>query len=215
MGRWICKRKAPFPLSDETVVNEDGSWRVIRVNPYLNYWCPDISVAGRFNHDLKLLTNGRETKSTVFYVTIYAAKKQGRSYNLSALLAEHLKYHFEYSAEVDDWRERNHKLLLRCVLGLNREAEMAGPLVICHLMGWGETFTSHHYVPIYWSSVEGLMKRTFPELRCVSHFSASCASRMYSHMSTAPTANCLLQPQQSKRMVGEGRRRKVVEMMVG
>lgn len=138
---------------------------MIRFNPYLNYWCPDLSVSGRCNHDLKLLTNAPETKSTVFYVTNYAAKKQGRSYNVSALMEMGLKYHFEHSHEVEEMRERNRYLLYRCLHALNREAEIAGPLVICYLMGWGDTFTTHHYVPIYWASVEGMMRQTFPELR--------------------------------------------------
>ena len=46
----------------------------------------------RANHDVKLIMNGAETCVLLLYTTNYAFKKQNRSSNTSALLAERLAF---------------------------------------------------------------------------------------------------------------------------
>ncbi|GJF00155.1 helitron helicase-like domain-containing protein [Phanerochaete sordida] len=86
-GRLVCKRKAPFELAQDAFVTEAGKWGPKRLFGLVNGWCPHILVNARCNNDAKLLTNGRDTKNITFYVTSYAAKKQGRNYNMSAVMA--------------------------------------------------------------------------------------------------------------------------------
>jgi hypothetical protein len=47
----------------------------------------------RANHDVKLIMNGAETCVLVLYNTNYTFKKQNRSSNTSALIAERLAFH--------------------------------------------------------------------------------------------------------------------------
>jgi len=47
---------------------------------------------------------------------------------------------------------------------INREQELAAPMVMSYLMGWGDTYRSHHYTPIYWSSFVSSLLKVFPEL---------------------------------------------------
>ncbi len=54
----------------------------------MNNFNPWLSVALCCNNDIKLLTNGADTKDTMWYSTMYQSKKQGRNYNVSALMAE-------------------------------------------------------------------------------------------------------------------------------
>jgi len=51
---------------------------------------------------------------------------------------------------------------------LNRQVEQSAPQVISYLMGWGDSFCSHRYVPVYWSALERAVKQVHPELnqRC-------------------------------------------------
>lgn len=42
---WRCKRKAPFPLSEEDKVDELGRWKIRRTYGYLNNWHPWIALA--------------------------------------------------------------------------------------------------------------------------------------------------------------------------
>ena len=41
-GQLICKRKAPWPLSEDDYVDERGNWGPKRTNSYINGYCPLI-----------------------------------------------------------------------------------------------------------------------------------------------------------------------------
>lgn len=170
-GKYACKRHAPWPLSNATEVSENGEVKQQRLHPYLNNYCPAILLTMRCNNDIKLLTNGKDTRNLMWYVTIYQTKKQGKSFNMSALLTKTLMYHQKNSAYLSDMRERNRLLVFRCFNMLNRQAEQSAPQVISYLMGWGDTFCSHHYVPVYWSALERALKRAHPELNWRSEVS--------------------------------------------
>ncbi|TFY67448.1 hypothetical protein EVJ58_g1608 [Rhodofomes roseus] len=160
-----CKRRAPWPLSDEDVVSSDGHWSAKRTFGFLNTWVPAITHNLRCNNDGKLLTNSKETNNITFYITNYTAKKQGKTYNSSALWAKGLLYHFEDTSYVDELRERQRLLIFRAVNVLNREQELPAPMAVSYLMGWGDMYRSHHYTAIYWTSFVSVLLRTFPELR--------------------------------------------------
>lgn len=164
-GKHRCKRRAPFPLADNDWVDIHGNWGPKRTEPYLNAWLPDIILAAACNCDAKILTNGRETKDIAWYSTCYQTKKQQKTHNMSALLAQGVAYHVHNQNLASELRDRNRLLLFRCFQALNREAEFSGPQVMMYLMGWGDTFRSHKYIPIYWSSVTSRILREFPQLR--------------------------------------------------
>jgi hypothetical protein len=161
-----CKRRAPFTVATQGFVNERGDWGPKRLYGYINAWNPAILVNARCNNDIKLLTNGGDTKNITFYVTAYAAKKQGHTHNLSAVLADGYAYHKmhakpEYESSL---RDMHRVLLFRLANALNREQELAAPLVVSYLMGWGDVFRSHSYSPIYWSSFVRQLKKVNGDL---------------------------------------------------
>lgn len=164
-GELVCKRRAPFELSSDDYINSDGSWGVKRIFPFFNSWCPPILQCVRANHDIKLITNGGETKDITWYITNYATKKQRNSSNVSALLAKRLAFHNVEEKWSADPRAVNKRLLSRCANTLTRDHEFSGPEVASYLMGWGDRYISHHFTTIYWSSVEAALKKAYPELR--------------------------------------------------
>ena len=171
-GTFRCKRRAPFQLSDVDSIDETGNWRQKRLYGYVNGWIPGILVNVRCNNDGKLLTHGSDTKKVARYTTMYAAKKQGKSYNASAVMAKGYAYHLDHlqagggcESYLDGIRDVQRLLLFRLVHALNREQELAAPMVISYLMGWGDTYRSHHYSPIYWSSFVHALLSAFPSLR--------------------------------------------------
>lgn len=146
-GCLVCKRKAPFDCAPEEFIDEAGNWGPKRVYPYFNGWVPGILINGQCNNDGKLMTNGDDTKNCLFYVTGYAAKKQGKHHNMSALFARGYAFHMAHQpAYVEDIRDQQRFLLLRVVNTVNREQELSAPMVMSYLMGWGDTYCSHRYV---------------------------------------------------------------------
>jgi hypothetical protein len=148
-------------------VTEAGEWGQKCLFGLINGWIPGILVNARCNNDGKFLTNGGKTKNITFYVTYYMAKKQGKNHNLLAILAQGFAYHIGHqnSGYMDDIRDSHCLLVFHLVHAINQEQELAAPMVISYLMGWGDVFQSHHYSPIYWSSFVGTLFKTFPDVK--------------------------------------------------
>lgn len=163
--RFVCKRRAPFALATEDWIDENGDWGPRRSNGYLNSWNPSILQCLRANHDIKLITNGKETKHIAWYVTHYATKKRKNSSNTSALLAKKLAFRQSSDQSTNTLTTINKKLIQQCANTLSREQELSAPEVVSYLMGWGDRYISHHFETIHWYLVEALLKRTFPILR--------------------------------------------------
>lgn len=163
-GHYRCKRRAPFEVSTEDSICETGRWKPKRLYAYLNGWNPGILLNGRCNNDAKFLSNGAETRGSSFYITGYATKKQNRQNNISAIMARGYAYHLDHSDYLDDIRDYHRLMLFRLVHNINREQEVAAPMVCSHLAGLGEKYCSHKYSPIYWSSFVGVLLREFPGL---------------------------------------------------
>ncbi|OBZ68218.1 hypothetical protein A0H81_11694 [Grifola frondosa] len=151
-GEFRCKRRAPWPISTHTIVTASGEWKPKRSLPYMNTWMPTISETLMANNDINILLNGKETMSLSFYVTNYATKNQASNYNTSAVLAKGLAYHFDNDEYIGDLLERQCLLLFRAVNSINHQQEVAAPMIMSYLMGWGDVFRSHRYVHIYWST---------------------------------------------------------------
>ena len=115
-GQYYCKRKAPFELSNVDEIEENGRWRQKRLYGYVNGYVPGILVNVWCNNDGKLLTNGADTKNITMYTTLYMAKKQGKTFNMSAVMAKGYAYHLDHlqdtgTSYVDDIRDTQRLLM--------------------------------------------------------------------------------------------------------
>lgn len=162
-GRLRCKRKAPWVCAVEDFVRETGEWGPKRLFNLVNNWNPHVLICGRCNNDIKLLTSGEDTRNVTFYVTSYAAKKQGKAFNLSAVLTKGFIYHLDHPnpAYIGHLQENQRLLLARLTNTINREQELSAQMVMSYLMGWGDVYRSHAYTPIYWSSFSRELVHTF------------------------------------------------------
>jgi hypothetical protein len=142
-----------------------GIWRSKRTYGYFNSYIPAVTTTLKCNNDIKLITNGKDTKDVGWYLTGYSTKKQNKSYNVSALMAKSLMYHTENSAYLSDIREKNRLLVFCCFQAMNRETELSGPQVISYVMQWGDTFQSHNYALIYPSSMAARLRKAFPDIQ--------------------------------------------------
>lgn len=164
-GKMTCKRRAPFPTSKTEWINELGEWGPKRTSAMLNAWNPAILSSVRANNDIKLITNGRLTAKLTFYITSYATKKQKNSSNVTALLAKDLAFHKKLERKNTDVRLVNKRLIQRCANSLTKHREFSAPEVISYLMGWKDTYESHHFATIYLDAVVCALKEHYPSLR--------------------------------------------------
>jgi hypothetical protein len=99
----------------------------------------------------------------MFYTSKYMTKSQNSSHNSSAVLASHFRNPNQEDRYMTDMLTANKVMLFRCFLSLNYEMEYSGPQVATYLLGNTECIRSHDYATLYWSSVEALLRRRFPE----------------------------------------------------
>jgi Helitron helicase-like domain at N-terminus len=160
----VCKRQAPWPLIEKTVVHATGMLDQRRTYQFLNGYSPAVLVCLRCNNDLKVVIFGVKTKHIGGYLTNYQNKDPSKSYNMSAMLGSALEYHKSHPPKMESLRERNRMLIYWCFNVLNRQAELSGPQVISYLMNWGDHFISHKYVPVYWGQLANALRLVFPDL---------------------------------------------------
>ncbi|KAG9315117.1 hypothetical protein JVU11DRAFT_4236 [Chiua virens] len=86
----------------------------------VNNWVPNILDCIKSNHDMKLISNGAQTKHITFYITNYAAKRQHHSSNTSALLAKSLAFEQPKYINTDDLLMKNKKMLQKCANTLSQ-----------------------------------------------------------------------------------------------
>ncbi|KAF9061325.1 hypothetical protein BDP27DRAFT_1199007, partial [Rhodocollybia butyracea] len=163
-GQLVCKRRTPFEVSKEPYVLENGHWCPHRLYEFMNGWQPSFMTCIRCNNDAKVLLNGRETINITYYVTGYSHKNQQKNHNISAVVAKTLAYHVEQSDYVDSLQEQQRLLLFRIINAVNSEQELAAPMVVSFLMGWGDTYRSHSYTTVYWSSFISALIKANPDL---------------------------------------------------
>ena len=163
-GKVYCKRRAPWPLSHYDVVMESGKWEPKRTYGYQNGSCPAVTNNFRCNNDLKLMLHGPDTEGAGWYIGNYQAKKQGKSHNVSALMQRATSYHRSNDPYANDLMESHRLFLFRCANILNNQQEL--PLTMCmsYLMGWGDVYRSHNYIPLYWTSFHRTLVQQFPAL---------------------------------------------------
>ena len=94
----------------------------------------------------------------------YQSKDPSKTYNMSALLGSALAYHQTHSDHWESLREKNRLLVYRCFNVLNKQAELSGLQVMLYLTSWGDCFSSHQYVSVYWGQVANALKRVYPSL---------------------------------------------------
>jgi len=166
-GHLKCKHRAPWELSNSTSVSANGDYKIRRTLPFLNNFNPAISVALNCNNDIKFLTNGSDTKDAMWYSTMYQSKKQGRNYNISALLAKAFLYHNAHRAQHGETNiiEQNRLLLFCCHNATHHEKEFSAQQVMAYLMNWGDCICSHRYSALYWTPLKACLLRVFPQLQ--------------------------------------------------
>jgi hypothetical protein len=164
-GNLECKRRAPWPLFERTVVHASGVLDMQRSYGFLNGYSPAILVCLRCNNDLKVVIYGKDTRNLARYLTNYQSKDPSKTYNMSALLGSAVLYHQAHLPQSQSLRDQNRLLIYRCFNVLNRQAELSAPQVMSYLMNWGDRFTSHQYVAVHWNQLANVLRRVFPTLQ--------------------------------------------------
>ena len=121
--------------------------------------------AVRCNQDIKLISNGSETKDMTWYFSGYVTKKQWDITNSCALLANRLAFHEKQERYTSKTTARNKRLIQRYANTLSREQVFSAPEVISYFMGNGDHKISHHFATLYTADLSNALQKAYPNLR--------------------------------------------------
>lgn len=164
-GVMTCKRRAPWALSSDDTVDESGEWNPKRTYGYFNNYIPAVTVTAKCNNDGKLLLVAADSEKLDHYIAGYMTKKQGKTYNCSAMLARGVAFNLQRSSYLEDLRTKQRLLLFRCVHMINGEQELSMEMIWRYLHLRSEMVSSHSYSTLYWSDFHFALLREFPELQ--------------------------------------------------
>lgn len=112
-------------------------------------------------------------------MTSYATKNQKIIFNYLALVKGYT-YHITHpsSQDVEGTQGDNKLLLYRLMNAISFQQEIAAPLAVSYLMGYGDVYRSHSYTAIYWSAFARELKAIFVYLQYSHASGASVGSQV-------------------------------------
>lgn len=120
-------------------------------NPWIH------SYACRCNGDIKLIPFGPDTKNIAAYIVNYATKKQGRAYNISALMSTVMERATKHTTP--EIKRGANALLVSLANSMNSRQEIGAPMVIATMMGWAPRIASHNARKIRLSDVHHMLEK--------------------------------------------------------
>ncbi|KAH0825765.1 hypothetical protein J3R83DRAFT_8925 [Lanmaoa asiatica] len=125
-----------------------------------------LSINLHCNNDCKLIRWVRHQKPVILCSFIISNQKAGEK--LQYFCSDGDGHHLKRSSNanyVEGLCDQQRLLLFRLVHAINQQQELAAPMVMSYIMGWGDVVRSHHYSPIYWSSFVRILFAQHPSLQ--------------------------------------------------
>ncbi|KAJ7443548.1 hypothetical protein FB451DRAFT_960143, partial [Mycena latifolia] len=141
---------------------ETGEFHLRCLDGLVNNFNMTMLQAIRCNMDIKFIGSGPAAKAILYYITDYITKSQLQAHVAYAALELAVTRLGEFDPVQDDLESRARKLLQKCAHSLISKQELSAQQVVSYLMDFEDHFTSHEYVNLYWTSLEGLINKEDP-----------------------------------------------------
>ncbi|KAJ6570553.1 hypothetical protein DFH09DRAFT_1313152 [Mycena vulgaris] len=152
----------PISVFDE----ETGEFHLRCLDGLVNNFNLTMMKAIRCNMGTKFIGSGPAAKAILYYITDYITKSQLKAHVAYAALELAVNKLKEFDPVEDDLESRARKLLQKCAHSLISKQELSAQQVVSYLMDFEDHFTSHDYVNLYWTSLEGLINAEDPSPEC-------------------------------------------------
>jgi hypothetical protein len=124
-------------------------------NGWVNNYNDIILLALRCNHDVKYISNGRDSKALAFYITSYITKNALTTHNAFPIMmaaADGIEGGIHRCAPnpvLTPSQQLNRELVIKCVNKLTTHAERSGPEIATMLLGYPLHYTDHSFEKLY------------------------------------------------------------------
>ncbi|KAE8230322.1 hypothetical protein CF326_g4682 [Tilletia indica] len=144
-GRKTCRFLFPHDVHAEPSFDAESNSIYPRIlDPTINWHNPTLLVATRHNHDLKSVQSGRSGIAAASYITSYATKSDETPANQISMISTV----YDRMVAMDQTATDVKALLSKCVMQFGRERQLHAQQVITYVRDLGDTWQSHHTVPM-------------------------------------------------------------------
>ena len=158
-----CKARFPRPTFLKTVIDELGAICMKKIEAWLNTFTPLVTYAFRCNTDVTSLSSGTAIKAVVLYVSDYITKSTLKTHTIFDSIRSVFQKNSEMMNGTLPMKEKARRFMTKVANLLSAKAEMGAPMICMYLLGNPDHYTSHSFVPFYWQSYVGEVRRIFDE----------------------------------------------------
>jgi hypothetical protein len=141
---------------------ETGELQMRVTDGMVNNFCETIMRAVRCNMDIKFIGSGVSAKAILYYITDYITKPQLKMHASYATLQSAVrKLESMQQNDADPVAQRAKLLLVKCANSLLGQQELSGQQVASYLLGHDDSFKSHSFRSLFWTSFVGYIDKSF------------------------------------------------------
>jgi hypothetical protein len=159
-----CKARFPRPTFLKTVIDELGTISLKKIEAWLNTFTPLVTYALRCNTDVTSLSSGTAIKAVVLYVSDYITKSTLKTHTIFDSIRSVFQRNSEMINGTLPIKEKARRFMTKVANLLSAKAEMGAPMICMYLLGNPDHYTSHSFIPFYWQSYVGEVRRIFEEI---------------------------------------------------
>jgi hypothetical protein len=159
-----CKARFPRPTFLKTMIDELGTISMKKVEAWLNTFTPLVTYALRCNTDVTSLSSGTAIKAVVLYVSDYITKSTLKTHTIFDSIRSIFQRNSEMMNGSLPTKEKARRFMTKVANLLSAKAEMGAPMICMYLLGNPDHYTSHSFIPFYWQSYVGEVRRIFEEI---------------------------------------------------
>ena len=159
-----CKARFPRPTFLKTIIDELGTISMKKIEAWLNTFTPLVTYALRCNTDVTSLSSGTAIKAVVLYVSDYITKSTLKTHTIFDSIRSVFQRNGEMINGTLPMKEKARRFMTKIANLLSAKAEMGAPMICMYLLGNPDHYTSHSFIPFYWQSYVGEVRRIFEEI---------------------------------------------------
>lgn len=145
---------------------QTGEMNLRCLDGMVNNFNDTMMEALRCNMDVKFVGSGEAAKAIVYYITNYITKPQMKAHVAYAAIELAIKRLSELPVEEMESASYGLALLRKCAFSLVNHQELSAQQVASYLLGNDDSFCSHNYENLYWTSFERYVDKLCPSPEC-------------------------------------------------
>ncbi|KAJ3532259.1 hypothetical protein NMY22_g7818 [Coprinellus aureogranulatus] len=152
-GRVLPRVKEPESTREtfeESTVDSKGRIQLKKLEPRINTVNDTMVYCFGCNTDSTCLMSGTAVNATVGYVADYIVKMGLKTHQIFSSIYDVFEKNTDIWEESRSRQDAARKMIMRMANSLSAKMEIGAPMAAMYLLGHGDNYCSHSFLPLYW-----------------------------------------------------------------